>query len=99
MNELDFIRAFISKFSDFGEDTGYKAAYRPSWHPDPVSFWFNPPFDENGESHPAPSGALLLDEDGSVFVENYFTDEFYNIEECLGDTIENAVYAIETAPE
>lgn len=96
MNELDFIRNFISRYSDFGDINGYRAVYRPTWHPSPVSFWFNPPFDENGESNPSPSGILLLSENGSIFVENFDNGEFYNIEQCLGDTIENAVYAIQT---
>ena len=38
-----------------------------------LRFWFNPPFNEDGE--------------------------FYNILDCVGDTLDNAVYAIETHEE
>ena len=38
---------------------------------------------------------VLVDE-GIIVVEDYNSGEYYLLDECLGDSIENAVYAIET---
>ena len=96
MNEIQMIQNFITQYNDFGSYSNeqYKAVYRPSWHPEPISFWFNPPFDEDGESNPSPSGTLILCYDGSILIENYDNGQYYKLNECLGDTILNAVYAI-----
>lgn len=96
MDAIEFIRNFVYHNND-GDATGYYAAvYNPTFHPIPMSFWFNPPFDENGESAPSPSGMICVDRNGNVFVENFDDGVIYNITQCLGDTLENAVYAIQT---
>lgn len=96
MNDLQFIQNFISQFSDFCSFTNndYKAAYHPSLHPNGVCFWFNPPLNEEKKSYPCVSGHLLLGHDNSVFVEDFNSGAFYNITECLGDSLKNAVYSI-----
>lgn len=97
MNEIQIIQNFIAQYSDFGSYSNeqYKAVYRPSWHPEPVSFWFNPPFDSKGVSRPSVSGILCLAQDGTVYVENYNTGEFFDLSKCMGGTMENAIYAIQ----
>lgn len=93
---FEIVREFVSKYDDFGSynNLQYKAVYRPSSHPEPVSFWFNPPFDENGESCPRVSNTLILTKTGRVLVEENRDGEMYDILDCLGDTLLNAAYAI-----
>lgn len=93
---FEIVREFVSKHDDFGLDGNqrYKAVYRPSWHPEPVCFWFNPPFNEKGESRPRVSNTLILTKTGRVLVEENRDGEMYDILDCLGDTLLNAAYAI-----
>jgi tryptophan-rich sensory protein len=44
MNEIQIIQNFIAQYSDFGSYSNeqYKAVYRPSWHPEPISFGLIP---------------------------------------------------------
>ena len=93
---FEIVREFVSKHNDFGLDGNqrYKAVYRPSWHPEPVCFWFNPPFNEKGESRPRVSNTLILTKTGRVLVEDERDGELYDILECLGGTLDNVVYAI-----
>lgn len=97
MNEIQIIQNFIAQYSDFGSYSTeqYRAVYRPSWHPEPVSFWFNPPFNNKGVSRPSVSGILCLAQDGTIYVENYNTGEFFDLSKCMGGTMENAIYAIQ----
>jgi hypothetical protein len=93
---FEIVREFVSKHDDFGLDGNqrYKAVYRPSWHPEPVCFWFNPPFNEKGESRPRVSNTLILTKTGRVLVEDERNGELYDILDCLGGTLDNVVYAI-----
>lgn len=93
---FEIVREFVSKHDDFGLDGNqrYKAVYRPSWHPEPVCFWFNPPFNEKGESRPRVSNTLILTKTGRVLVEDERDGELYDILDCLGGTLDNVVYAI-----
>ena len=89
---------FLNQFEDFtrsDRESGYVKVYRPSWHPFPVQFWFNPPFDENGKSSPVPSNTILLTNEGKIMVENIKTGLFFNLDEGLGYSIENFVTVIE----
>lgn len=84
------IYEFLSQYEDFVQtdiESGYKNVYRPSWHPNPIQFWFNPPFDEMGKSDPTLSGDIILLEDGTIMVENMRDHLFYNLDECLGDSL------------
>lgn len=94
--KFEIVREFVSNYNDFGsyDNQQYKAVYRPCWHPEPVSFWFNPPFDENGVSHPRVSGTLILTKTDKILVEDNNDGEIYDILDCLGDTLLNASYAI-----
>ena len=89
---------FLNQFEDFTEtdrQNGYVKVYRPSWHPYPMQFWFNPPFDVSGESFPTLSGTVVLLNDGEIMVENARTGLFFNLYECLGDSINNFAFSIE----
>ena len=58
---------FLEQFEDFTQEdreNGYVKVYRPSWHPFPVQFWFNPPYNENGKSTPTPSKTIVLTNEG-----------------------------------
>ena len=89
---------FLDRYEDFSKDdieNQYTKVYRPGWHPHPMQFWFNPPFDKNGESFPTLSGTIVLLNDGEIMVENAKTGLFFNLDECLGDSIENFVFSIQ----
>lgn len=91
------IYEFLSQFEDFtaaDRESKYKNVYRPSWHIEPFQFWFNPPFDETGKSEPTLSGVIILLEDGTITVENMRDHLFYNLNECLGDSILSFALAI-----
>ena len=90
---------FLNQFEDFTQsdrESGYKNVYRPSWHIGPFQFWFNPPFDETGKSEPTLSGAIILLEDGTIMVENMRDHLFYNLDECLGDSIRSFALTIKS---
>lgn len=101
LRKFNIVREFVSKHDDFWaafEDCD--AVYRPFFHAEnPMRFWFNPPFNEDGESYPAESDKLILTKTGEIHVEDHGDGEFYNILDCVGDTLDNAVYAIETHEE
>ena len=61
-----------------------------------MRFWFNPPYGKRGTSYPRESDKLVLTKSGKILVEDHSDGRFYNILDCVGDTLENAVYAIET---
>ena len=88
---------FLNKFEDFtreDRESGYVKVYRPSWHISPLQFWFNPPFDEGGESFPTLSGTIILLNDGEIMVEDVRTKMLYNLDVCLGDSIQNFTFSI-----
>lgn len=92
------IYEFLEQFEDFTQsdkESGYKNVYRPSWHENPFQFWFNPPFDETGKSNPTLSGAIILLDNGTVMVENIRDHLFYNINECVGDSIRSFILSIQ----
>ena len=92
------IYEFLEQFEDFTQadrESGYKNVYRPGWHPSPVQFWFNPPFNKNGKSFPTLSGTIVLLNDGKIIVENAKNGLFYNLDECLGNAVENFVLSIQ----
>ncbi len=98
-NDKAVIYNFLEQFEDFTEsdtENGYKNVYRPSWHENPFQFWFNPPFDETGKSKPSLSGAIALLEDGTVMVENMRDHLFYNIDDCLGDSLTSLILSIKS---
>lgn len=89
---------FLNQYEDFTQsdkESGYAKVYRPGWHPNPVQFWFNPPFDENGKSTPTPSNTVYMTRDGKILVEDIETGQIYTLDECLGHSIENFAIAIE----
>ena len=93
---------FLNQYEDFTQsdkESGYKNVYRPSWHPNPMQFWFNPPFDETGKSNPTLSGDIILLEDGTIMVENMRDRLFYNLGECLGDSLLSFALTIKTTNE
>ena len=97
-NDKTIIYEFLEQFKDFTQsdkESGYKNVYRPSWHENPFQFWFNPPFDETGKSNPTLSGAIILLDDGTVLVENIRDHLFYNINECVGDSIRSFILSIQ----
>ena len=96
-DDRTIIYEFLSQFEDFtaaDRENGYKNVYRPSWHIEPFQFWFNPPFDETGKSEPTLSGAICLREDGTVVVENAVKHIFYNLNDCLDDSIKSFALSI-----
>jgi hypothetical protein len=96
-NDKTVIYEFLEHFEDFTQsdvESGYKNVYRPSWHENPFQFWFNPPFDETGKSNPTLSGAIILLDDGTVMVENIRDHLFYNLDECVGDSVKSLVLSI-----
>jgi outer membrane protein assembly factor BamB len=97
-DDRTIILNFLNQYEDFtsgDRESGYSKVYRPSWHPWPVQFWFNPPFDEKGKSAPTPSNTVAMTPDGKIVVEDFRTGVFYNLDECLGHSIENFAIAIE----
>ena len=94
--EFKTIADFISAHNDHPSAKDYKI-YKPSWHPHPVSFYFNPPIKKKRK--PSVSGALVLVDDYIIVVEDYNSGKYYLLDECLGDSIGNAVHAIETYKE
>lgn len=97
-NDKTVIYEFLEQFEDFTQsdkESGYKNVYRPSWHENPFQFWFNPPFDETGKSNPTLSGAIILLDDGTVLVENIRDHLFYDINECVGDSIRSFILSIQ----
>jgi TPR repeat protein len=106
--EFKTIADFIIAHNDHPSAKDYKI-YKPSWHQHPVSFCFTPPIDEDEEddyddydeeeSYPYVSGAMVLIDDGIIVVEEYNSGEYYLLDECQGDSIDNAVHAIETYKE
>ena len=88
---------FLDHYEDFSKDdieNQYAKVYRPSWHPHPIQFWFNPPFDSEGTSNPTISNTITLTNDGEIMVEDVYTGLSFNLDECLGDSIDNFVLAI-----
>ncbi len=96
------IYEFLGQYEDFVQtdiESGYKNVYRPSWHPNPMQFWFNPPYDETGKSDPTLSGDIILLEDGTIMVENMRDHLFYNLDECLGDSLLSFALTIKSTNE
>ena len=96
-DDKTIIYEFLSQFEDFtpaDRESGYKNVYRPSWHIEPFQFWFNPPYDETGKSEPTLSGIIYLTEDGSIIVQNARNSLFYNLDECLGESIKSFALSI-----
>ena len=88
---------FLDHYEDFSKndvENQYAKVYRPGWHPKPLQFWFNPPLDSEGISEPTISNAIILTNNGEIMVEDVYTGLFFNLDECLGDSIDNFVFAI-----
>lgn len=88
---------FLGQYTDFDQsdrESGYANVYKPAWHINPIQFWFNPPFDEGGESFPTLSGTIVLLNDGEIMVEDVRTKILYNLDDCLGDSIQNFAFSI-----
>ena len=97
-DDMTIIYQFLEQFEDFtpsDKESGYKNVYRPAWHPEPFQFWFNPPFDETGISVPTLSGTIVLLNDGNIMVENAINKLFFNLKDCLGDSIKSFRLSIE----
>ena len=89
---------FLEQFEDFtpeDRESGYKNVYRPGWHMHPFQFWFNPPFDNSGKSIPTLSGTISLLDNGNIMIEDARNKLIYNLDDCLGDTIESFILSIE----
>ena len=96
-DEMKIIYDFLSQFEDFTQsdkESGYINVYRPGWHETPFQFWFNPPFDDSGKSNPVLSGTIILLEDNSIMVESMRDNLFYNINDCLGDSITSFILSL-----
>lgn len=96
-NDRTIIYNFLDGCEDFTKEdvqSGYAKVYRPSWHPHPMQFWFNPPFNEKGVSSPTLSNAVILMDNGDIMVEDVYTGLSYNLDTCLEDSIQNFVYSI-----
>lgn len=101
LRRFNIVRDFVSKHQDFWADfEDCDAVYRPFFHAgdgeEVMRFWFNPPYGKRGTSYPRESDKLVLTKSGKILVEDHSDGRFYNILDCVGDTLENAVYAIET---
>lgn len=97
-DNMTIIYEFLEQFEDFTQsdiESGYRNVYRPSWHPEPVQFWFNPPYDENGNSFATPSNTIILTNDGKIMVEAFKTGLLYDLNDCLGHSVENLAIVIE----
>lgn len=89
---MQIIYDFLSQAEDFtpeDKQNGYMNVYRPGWHPYPVQFWFNPPYNENNESEPTLSGTIILAKDGEIMIENVYDGLSYNLNDCLETTQDN----------
>jgi hypothetical protein len=96
-NQKEIIYEFLNQFEDFtreDRESGYAKVYRPGWHPHPLQFWFNPPFGEDGKSTPTLSNAVILLSDGKIMVEDVYTGLSYDLDMCLGTSIQNFIQAI-----
>lgn len=96
-DNMKIIYEFLNQFEDFTQsdrENGYVKVYRPSWHKNPFQFWFNPPFDDSGKSNPVLSGAIILLEDNSIMVESMRDHLFFNINDCLGDSITSFILSL-----
>lgn len=96
-DDRTIILNFLNQYEDFTQsdrENGYAKVYRPGWHPQPLQFWFNPPYDEDGESFPTLSGTIILLTDGKIMVENAQTGLSFDLDDCLGDSIGNFVFSI-----
>ena len=96
-DQKTIIYDFLAQFEDFtteDKENGYANVYRPSWHPHPLQFWFNPPYDTKGISEPTISNTIVLTRDGKIMVQDVYTDLYFNLDDCLGGTIDNFLYAI-----
>lgn len=95
--DKSIIYSFLEQYEDFLDsdiESGYKNVYRPGWHPHPFQFWFNPPFDETGVSNPVLSGTIVLIEDGTIMVQSVRNGLFYNLDGCLGDSVESFILSL-----
>ena len=95
---MQMIYDFINRFEDFTQEDrkmGFQKVYRPSWHPFPIQFWFNPPFGEVAESRPTPSSTIALDGNGEIIVQDFYSGNFYRLSECLGHSVDNFSVVIE----
>ena len=101
LRQFNVVRDFVSKHQDFWADfEDCDAVYRPFFHAgdgeEVMRFWFNPPLNGQDESYPCESDKIVLTKSGKILVEDHGDGRFYNILDCVGDTLENAVCAIET---
>ena len=97
---MSVIYRFIEQYEDFTDsdiENGYEKVYRPAWHVKPFQFWFNPPYNENGTSLPTLSGAIALLSNGKIMVESMKDGLFYNLDECLDNSIREFALAIQQA--
>lgn len=97
-DDRTIILNFLNQYEDFASgdrESGYVKVYRPGWHARPVQFWFNPPFGESRKSSPTPSNTVALTNDGKIIAEDIRTGTLYNLDECLGHSIENFAIVIE----
>ena len=97
-DNMQMIYDFINRFEDFTPEDrkmGFQKVYRPSWHPFPVQFWFNPPLNGGNMSSPTPSSTIALDGNGEICVQDFYSGAFYRLSECLGHSADNLAVAIE----
>ena len=93
----EIIYEFLDQFNDFTESdrqNGYSRVYRPNWHFVQMQFWFNPPFSDTNTSMPVPSATMVLTREGKIMVENVYTGLFFDLDECLGSSIDNCISSI-----
>ena len=96
--DKSMIYSFLQKSNDFTQsdiESNYRNVYRPGWHERPFQFWFNPPYSENGISVPVLSGTIVLLDDGKIMVESMRDNLFYDLDNCLGDSIRNFIYSLQ----
>lgn len=96
LRKFEVIREFVSRHDDFWADfEDCDAVYRPLFHvADPMRFWFYPPFGMEA-SIGCESDKLILTKKGALCVENHNDGLFYNILDCIKDSLDNAYRAVE----
>ena len=95
--EIEAITKYILEHDDrFGCDEVFKAVYKPDWHDDMLSFYFNSHDEEDLECW---GGDLILVDDGIILIQCSDPFKFYLLSECSEPTIQNILAAIEECEE
>lgn len=95
--EIEAITKYILEHDDrFGCDEVFKAVYKPDWHDDMLTFWFNSSDEEQLECW---GGEMILVDDGIILIQCTDPFKFYLLGECSEPTIQNILESIEECEE